>query len=40
MATTKTKTALTPEASAIEQNERSKAALIEADEKVQLLSRR
>jgi hypothetical protein len=38
MATTKTKTALTPEASAIEQNETAKAALITADEKVQALS--
>jgi len=38
MATTKTKTALTPEASAIEQNEAAKAALILADEKTNRLS--
>jgi hypothetical protein len=38
MATTKTKTVLTPEASAIEQNEAAKAALILADEKTNRLS--
>jgi hypothetical protein len=36
--TVKTKTALTPEASAIESNEAAKAALITADEKTNRLS--